>query len=93
MRFAELVREVAEESGFTQGDADIVVRQLFDTMANALKKGEDVMIPNFGKFTVTVSAPRTARNPRTGESVEVPERKRPKFRASRALNEIVDGAD
>jgi DNA-binding protein HU-beta len=92
MRFAELVREVAEASGFTQGDAEIIVRQLFEIMGKSLKDGEDVMVPNFGKFTVTTSAPRTARNPRTGEQVQVPERKRPKFRASRALNELVDGS-
>lgn len=92
MRFAELVREVAESSGFTQSDAEIIVRELFDIMGKSLANGDDVMVPNFGKFTVTTSAPRMARNPRTGEKVQVPERKRPKFRASRALNDRVDGA-
>ena len=69
--------------------AEEVVDFVFDTIASSLKKGEEVAIAGFGAFAVKRSAARTARNPRTGEVVQVAAANKPKFRAAKALKELV----
>ena len=69
--------------------AEEVVDFVFDTIAKNLKKGEEVAIAGFGAFAVKRSAARTARNPRTGEVVQVAAGNKPKFRAAKALKELV----
>lgn len=62
---------------------------VFDTITNTLKKGDEVSIAGFGIFTVKHRAARQARNPRTGAMVSVAAMKVPKFRAGKALKDIV----
>ena len=69
--------------------ADEVVDFVFDTITGALKKGEEVSISGFGVFLVKSRKARTARNPRTGEMVQVPATTVPRFRAGKALKEAV----
>ncbi len=64
---------------------DMVVNSIVDT----LKKGEEVSIAGLGIFSVKARAARQARNPRTGETLQVPAMKVPKFRAAKALKEAV----
>ncbi len=84
-----LVDVVHANLGGTKVAAEAIVDSIFDTITASLKKGDDVSIAGFGIFAVKARAARTARNPRTGESVTVPAMKVPKFRAAKALKETV----
>jgi DNA-binding protein HU-beta len=59
------------------------------SIVKTLKKGDEVSIAGLGIFSTKTRAARTARNPRTGESVSVPAMKVPKFRAAKALKDAV----
>jgi len=69
--------------------AEKVVDFIFDTIAGTLKKGDEVSIAGFGVFLTKNRKARTARNPRTGEMVQVPSMTVPKFRAGKGLKETV----
>lgn len=75
--------------GGTKVQAEQVVDTLVDTIASTLKKGEEVSIAGLGIFSVKRRAARTARNPRTGEAVQVSAMNVPKFRAAKALKDAV----
>ncbi len=89
MNKANLVEVIHGVLGGTKVQAEQVVDTLFDTITASLKKGEEVSVAGFGIFTVKARAARTARNPRTGESVNVPAMKVPKFKAAKALKDSV----
>ncbi len=84
-----IVDVVHEKLGGTKVAAEEIVDLVFDSITNSLKKGEEVSIAGFGIFTVKQRAARQARNPRTGEMVNVAAMKVPKFRAGKALKETV----
>ena len=69
--------------------AEEVVDFIFDTIADCLKRGDEVSIAGFGSFLVKQRKARTARNPKTGASVQVPAMKVPKFRAGKGLKDAV----
>jgi len=73
----------------TKVQAEQVVDTVFDSIVNSLKKGDEVSIAGIGIFSVKTRAARQARNPRTGETLQVPAMKVPKFRAAKALKEAV----
>lgn len=75
--------------GGTKADAERAVETVFDSIANALKKGEDVSVAGFGIFSAKMRAARTARNPRTGESIQVQAMRVPKFKAGKGLKDAV----
>ncbi len=89
MNKANLVEKVHEVLGGTKVQAEQVVDSIFDSIAAALKKGDEVSIAGFGIFSAKERAARTARNPRTGESITVPAMRVPKFRAAKALKDSV----
>ena len=89
MNKGELIDMVAEEVGCTKRDAKIVVESVFDCIADTLTKGETVRLVGFGTFGIRERASRTARNPRTGEKIPVPEMKVPYFKAGKELKEKV----
>ncbi|MEK9175100.1 MAG: HU family DNA-binding protein [Patescibacteria group bacterium] len=91
VQLAEKVYEMHTQKGIdvSKKHAEEVVDFVFDTIAGSLKKGEEVAIAGFGAFAVKRSAARTARNPRTGEVVQVAASNKPKFRAAKALKELV----
>ena len=84
-----IVDIVHEKLGGTKVAAEEIVDLVFDSITNSLKKGEEVSIAGFGIFTVKQRLARQARNPRTGEMVNVAAMKVPKFRAGKALKEAV----
>lgn len=86
---ASLVDVVHETLGASKSDAERAVNAVFDTIVATLKEGGEVSVAGFGIFAVKQRAARTARNPKTGESVEVPAMKVPKFRPAKALKETV----
>ncbi len=89
MNKANIVDAVHGKLGGTKVAAEEIVDMIFDTVIGSLKKGEEVSIAGFGIFSVKARAARQARNPRTGEMVDVPATKVPKFRAAKALKEAV----
>ena len=89
MKKADIVARVAARTGldrFTSGGA---VDSVFEAIAEALAKEEDVRIAGFGNFRTRSLAARTGRNPRTGESVAIPASKSPSFKAAKALRDAV----
>ena len=88
-----LAKEVTNKiEGSTKKDIKIVVETVFETIADALVAGEKVSIPGFGTFEVADRAARKARNPQTGEEIDVPASKAPKFKAAKALKDAVKNA-
>ena len=85
----DLISSVAEASGLTKADAGRAVDGVFDSIASALSSGDDVRIVGFGSFSVANRAASTGRNPRTGEEIQIPASKQPKFKAGAPLKSAV----
>jgi len=85
-----LVEQVAGATGLTKRDVGVVVDLLLETISKALSDKEHIEIRGFGSFKVKTRKARIARNPRTGEKVDVPEKQVPYFKASRELVKLVD---
>ncbi len=85
----ELVDAVAEAAGLKKAEAETAVDAVFETIASALKKGDEVRLVGFGTFGVTQRAQSEGRNPRTGEKITIAASKLPKFRAGKGLKDAV----
>ncbi len=91
MTRSDLVEELAARfSQLTQRDAEFAVKAILDAMNDALARGHRIEIRGFGSFSVTHRAPRMGRNPRSGESVAIPEKRVPHFKPGKALRQAVD---
>jgi DNA-binding protein HU-beta len=86
----DLVAAVATGTGLSKTDATKAVDEVFDQITSALKKGDDVRLVGFGTFLVTKRAASQGRNPRTGEPLNIPASKRPKFTPGKGLKEAVN---
>jgi len=84
-----IVDVVHQKLGGTKVQAEQAVDDVIDSIVNTLKKGEEVSIAGLGIFSVKARAARQARNPRTGETIQVAAMKVPKFRAAKALKDAV----
>lgn len=89
MNKKELVKVVSEMTEKSQKSVTEVVDAVFFGIAESLSKGNDVNIPNFGKFITTEVEEREARNPKDGSSVVVPAHRKLKFKASSVLKNAV----
>jgi len=89
MNKQDLAEKVHGVLGTTKADAERAVETVIETIVSALKKNEEVSIAGLGIFKTKMRAARVARNPRTGESVQVPSMRVPKFQAAKALKEAV----
>ena len=89
MNKAAIIDAVHEKLGGTKADSERAVDVMIDSIVNSLKSGSEVSIAGLGIFSVKKRAARAARNPRTGETVQVPEMNVPKFRAAKALKDAV----
>ena len=89
--FTKLGRElaVAAKAGISKKDADAAVAAVFASVTDALANGEKVQLIGFGTFEVRERSEKTARNPRTGETMTVPATKVPAFKAGAALKAAV----
>jgi DNA-binding protein HU-beta len=86
----DLVAAVADTAGLSKGDAIKAVDGFLDCIAVSLKKGKKVRLTGFGTFSVSKRAASEGRNPRTGERINIPASKRPKFSAGKALKQAVN---
>lgn len=89
MNRSDLGEAVLNKIGGTKKAAEEAVDTVFTAITTALSKGEEVAVSGFGTFLSKKRAARTARNPRTGEPVNVPATNVPKFRAGKGLKDAV----
>ncbi len=85
----ELVTAVATSTGLSKADAGKAIDGVFQAISNALQKGDEVRLVGFGTFNVAERAKSEGRNPRTGEKIEIPASKLPKFKAGKGLKDAV----
>lgn len=91
MNKKELVEMLATGNGMTKTAAGKVIDDIFESITGALTKGDKVTIPGFGIMEVRERAAKQSRNPRTGETVQVPARKAVVFKPGKALKDTVNG--
>jgi len=84
-----LIDQIHEAIGGTKAQAEKAMDVVLESIVSTLKKGDEVSIAGLGIFSAKTRAARTARNPRTGEAVNVPAMRVPKFRAAKALKDAV----
>jgi len=86
----DLIAAVANNSGLSKADAGKAVDGVFDAITSALKGGSEVRLVGFGTFSVSNRAATTGRNPRTGDTIQIPASKQPKFKAGKGLKSAVN---
>ncbi|HTG01357.1 MAG TPA: integration host factor subunit beta [Nitrospirota bacterium] len=92
MTKAELVDKIAEKKpGLTRKQVETVVNTVLDGIKDALSREDKVEIRGFGSFRVRFRRAKEGRNPKTGETVQVPPKKVPFFKAGKEMREMVDG--
>ena len=89
MNKAQLAEKIADRIGASKADGERAMETLIDTITDTLKSGQEVSVAGLGIFSAKMRAARTARNPRTGEPIQVPAMRVPKFRAAKALKDAV----
>ena len=89
MNKSELISNVAENAGLTKKDTEKVVNAVFDSIGEALAKGDKVQVIGFGTFDVRERKAREGRNPATGDTITIPAVKVPVFKAGKALKDTV----
>ena len=90
MTKADIVSKIAKGTGVERRDTEKVVEGILESVIDALQKGEHIEIRGFGTFKVVTRAPRIGRNPKTGDVVEIPERRAPVFKPSKDLRKRVE---
>ncbi len=89
MTKVDLIDQVAEKSGLAKKEVERLLETVVNSIQNALKNGEKVSLTGLGTFVVKEKKARVARNPKTGEQVQVPAKKSPKFRPGKELKELI----
>jgi len=91
MTKSALIEKIAEKvEGLSKKQTEVIVETLFDTIKESLANGGKVEIRGFGNFRLRSRNARKARNPKTGEAVEVPPKKVPYFKVGKELREMVN---
>ncbi|HKT47396.1 MAG TPA: HU family DNA-binding protein [Candidatus Acidoferrales bacterium] len=89
---ADLIEEVLRITELPRKESEIIVETIFDSIIQAIQKGEKIEIRGFGSFRTRQRRGRVGRNPKTGEKVEVPAKKIPFFKPSKELKDFVNNA-
>ena len=90
MNKTELVAAMAEKTELSKKDAEKALKAFTDVVAEELTKGEKIQLVGFGTFEVVERQEREGRNPKTGKSMKIPASKAPKFKAGKALKDVVN---
>ena len=90
MNKTELIAAIAEKTELSKKDAEKAVKAFTDVVADELKKGEKIQLVGFGTFEVAERPAREGRNPQTGETLTIAASKTPKFKAGKALKDMVN---
>lgn len=90
MNKSELIKSLAEDAGLSLKAAKEAVNTVFDSMVDAILQDERIEIRGFGSFVNKRYDPYVGRNPKTGEKIDVPEKKLPFFKVGKELKQRVD---
>ena len=90
MSKADLVNSLAQKTGLTKTKSNEVIDAIVSSISEALKSGDKVTLVGFGTFTTTQRDARKGRNPKTGETLEIPAKRVAKFRAGTELTKTVN---
>ncbi|WP_257279690.1 nucleoid-associated protein HU-beta [Endozoicomonas sp. ONNA1] len=90
MNKSELIEAIAASADLPKAAAGRALDAIINSVTNALKDGEQVVLVGFGTFAVKERAARTGRNPQTGEPIEIAASKIPSFKAGKALKDAVN---
>ena len=91
MNKADLIQGIVTAAEVKTKEAEALLDAMTDTIAAALSKGEKVSITGFGTFSVSDRKARKGRNPQTGNEIDIPASKNPRFAAGKALKDAVKG--
>ena len=91
MNKSQLAEAAAERAGLSKGEATKALDAVLDSITSALQSGEKVSLTGFGTFEVRDRAARTARNPQTGQEMQVAASKAPAFKAGKGFKDAVNG--
>ena len=89
MKRKELVEKVMSDADLSKAAAERVVDSVFEAIAVSLEAQEEVNLVGFGKFSIAERAATTGRNPRTGESLDIPAKRQVKFTVGKGLKDRV----
>ena len=90
MTKAELAHEVADNSDLNKQQAEVAVQAVLDSIVKALRSGDRIEVRGFGSFGLRERNARVGRNPKTGESVQVPAKKVAYFKLGKELRELMN---
>ncbi len=90
---ADLIEEVLRITELPRKESETIVETIFESIIEALQKGEKIEIRGFGSFRTRQRRGRVGRNPKTGAKVEVPAKKIPFFKPSKELKDFVNSAE
>ena len=90
MNKTELITAIAESADISKKDSEKALKAFVDVVTEELKKGEKIQLVGFGTFEVSERAERTGRNPQSGKEMVIPASKAPKFKAGKALKDMVN---
>lgn len=90
MNMNELTHAMVEKTGLSKKLCETMVSAMFDVIVESLVQGEKVQLVGFGSFEVKQRAERVGRNPKTGETIQIPASKAPVFKPSKTLKDAVD---
>lgn len=90
MNKTELVAAMADKAGLSKKDAEKALKAFTDTVSAQLKKGDKIQLVGFGTFEVSKRAAREGRNPQTGSVMKIAASKAPKFKAGKALKDMIN---
>ena len=89
MNKTEMVSKLAESTGMTKADSQKALDGVIGIISDELKDGGTVTLTGFGTFTVAERKPRTGRNPQTGQPIDIPASRVPRFKAGKVLKDLV----
>ncbi|MBD5542033.1 MAG: HU family DNA-binding protein [Lachnospiraceae bacterium] len=90
MNKTELVAAIADQAEISKKDAEKALKAFTDVVGAQLKKGDKIQLVGFGTFEVSERAAREGRNPQTGKAMKIAASKAPKFKAGKALKDLVN---
>ena len=90
MNKTELIAAIADQAELSKKDSEKALKAFVDVVTEQLKEGEKVQLVGFGTFEVSERAAREGRNPQTGETMKIAASKAPKFKAGKALKDMMN---
>lgn len=84
-----MIEKIAEDAGINKAQANKALNSMFDNITKTLQSGNKVTLTGFGTFLVSERKAREGRNPKTGETIQIPATSVPRFKAGKALKDAI----